>query len=196
MNYKKILIIESNPESAKDLQAQMETCKFSVEVCLTAKEGIALSQKGDYDLILLDLDLPDAYALEISNHLYQPFAVMTKSTSKNTKAMAEEQGAMAYIPKPFKVLDILPILQGAIENGAKLYEEKMADVLKKGVFDAPGAADRNKDSIFIAMGCLIAELGISQRDAFLRIRNASESAKVSMELIGTKIVSEFENREK
>ena len=196
MNQKKILVIEDDGTSRHVIKNQLETVKFKVDTAETAAKGISLSQSGDYDLILLDLNLPDAYGLDISNHLHQPFAVMTAKSNDDIYKIAKEMGAMAFIKKPFKVFDVLDVIHTAIEKGAEQYKEisaKRISNISVNNLESESISQKN-ENIAIAIGCLLADFKIPQREAFNRIKNTAEKQGVSVEMVASRIVKEFESK--
>tara|TARA_B100002049_G_scaffold229110_1_gene204328 strand:- start:70036 stop:70638 length:603 start_codon:yes stop_codon:yes gene_type:complete len=197
MNSKRILVIEDDGTARTVIKNQLEKAKFKVETAETAAKGIELSQAGDYDLIMLDLNLPDAYGLEISNHLHQPFVVMTATVNDDIRAIAKEMGAMDFIPKPFKIFEILNILQSAIERGAIEYKEKQkvgrVPKITASTLESESQSQKN-ENIMISIGCLLADFKVSQREAFNRIKNTAEKQGISIEMVASRIVKEYENK--
>lgn len=197
MNLKKILVIEDDGTARTVIKDQLLKAKFEVDTAATAGEGIEKSQAGSYDLIFLDLNLPDAYGLEISNHLHQPFVVMTATTNEDLVKIAREMGAMAFIQKPFKIFEILDTIQKAIEDGARIYAEKMKNSPIKNINASTLEEESNSqknENVAIAIGCLLADMKISQREAFNRIKNTAETNRVSIALVASRIVKDYENR--
>ena len=197
MSVKKILVIEDDGTARTIIKNQLEKAKFKVETAETAAKGIALSQSGHYDLIMLDLNLPDAYGLEISNHLHQPFVVMTATVNEEIREIANEMEAMAFIPKPFKIFEILDVLQDAIEAGALKYKDrqKKASVsnFTASTLESESQSQKN-ENIMISIGCLLADFKVSQREAFNRIKNTAEKQGISVEMVASRIVKEYESK--
>ncbi|MFD3303866.1 response regulator [Alteromonas macleodii] len=192
---KKILVIEDDGLVRTVIKKQLETAKFKVETAENASKGIQLSQSGDFDLIMLDLNLPDAYGLEISNHLHQPFVVMTATVNDEIREIASEMGAMAFISKPFKIFEILDVLQTAIEKGAIKYKERKKTVasITTNNLESESLTQKN-EYIMISIGCLLADFKVSQREAFNRIKNTAEKQGISVEMVASRIVKEYENK--
>lgn len=195
MIQRKILVIEDDGTSRTVIKDQLERAKFSVDTANTAHEGIKKSQSGDYCLIMLDLNLPDAYGLEISNHLVQPFVVMTSTFNEDIIDIAKQMGAQAFIKKPFRIFEVLDVLQQAIETGAAIYKVRQENQVKKQL-GTPNQKNNNQgnssDNIFIAMGCLIADFKISQRDAYLRLKKSADDNGIAIEIVADKIVKQYE----
>lgn len=194
---KKILVIEDDGLARTIIKKQLETAKFKVETAETAAKGIQLSQSGNYDLVMLDLNLPDAYGLEISNHLHQPFVVMTATVNDEIREIANDMGAMAFIPKPFKIFEILDVLQDSIESGAKKYKDRQRKRpiahISPNNLESETQSQKN-ENIMISIGCLLADFKVSQREAFNRIKNTAEKQGVSVEMVASRIVKDYEKR--
>jgi FixJ family two-component response regulator len=149
---------------------------------------------------LLDLNLPDAYGLDISNHLFQPFIAMTGTYNSEVISIAKEMGAVAFIKKPFKIFDILDVLQGAIEKGGKLYAEKMKRNSLKQLSQnktenqtQTQTQTQTNENILIAIGCIIADLKVNQREAYNRIKNTAEQSGISTEIVAQQVLKKYES---
>jgi len=67
----KILIIEDEKLIADNLKAGLEEHRFVVDVAYTGEDGYALASDFDYDVIILDLMLPDMQGEELCRNLRQ-----------------------------------------------------------------------------------------------------------------------------
>ncbi len=100
-----ILIVEDDVESALYIKEFLEECSFSVDIFTTATDAIFHIKFKKYDVILLDLNLPDFEGFEIlkflnSDHFSIPVIILSAYSDVNTKLKAFKLGAKDYLVKP------------------------------------------------------------------------------------------------
>ena len=94
----------------------------AVDSCLTGKNGLRAIERGTYDLILLDMKLPDIDGMEILEAVRQkgPAApcviVMTGYSTMSNALQAMKLGAADYLAKPFTDDELVEALEKAIVN--------------------------------------------------------------------------------
>ena len=102
------LYIEDNLADFKLLESRFKRNDIfkgsSIHTCNTIKEADALVTRNEYNLILLDLSLPDAHGLEGVNffqkkHPFYPIVVLTGNTDKQIAVQAIKEGAQDYLIK-------------------------------------------------------------------------------------------------
>jgi DNA-binding response OmpR family regulator len=110
----KILIIEDETPAAMMMVHVLSRTGCNALVACTGEKGMALAQENKFDLIVLDVDLPDISGFEICNELKQrrlsrhtPIFFVTKESCDEDRHRAFELGAVDYIIKPFEVTDLI-----------------------------------------------------------------------------------------
>lgn len=111
-----ILIIDDDKALAKSLQIQLNTHDHSVEISHTGVEGLGLLNEGDYDLLLLDLTLPDKSGLDVLQSIdleLQKVRVIVISGREDMDSTikAIQYGAFDFIRKPLDMDSILLSLE-------------------------------------------------------------------------------------
>lgn len=101
----KILVIEDNPRLADRIKRQLQK-SFIVEIAQSGNEGLQLVVNNNFDIILLDLGLPDMSGLEVCKHLRNisldiPILVVTGIDTSISRVELLDTGADDYITKPF-----------------------------------------------------------------------------------------------
>ncbi len=130
----RILIIDDEKLIRESLTHLLTGAGYRVEVAGQIADARELVVKGSYDLILIDLRLPDGSGIELLRFIHDqaddhaPLCIMmTAYGSVDTAVEAMKYGAYDYINKPFKSHEILLIVKLALETG-KLKRE-VRDIL-------------------------------------------------------------------
>ena len=102
----RVLLIEDDSVTARSIELMLKAEGFSVYATDLGEEGVDLGKIYDYDLILLDLSLPDMSGLDVLRHLRgariaTPIMILSGSTEIDTKVKTFGGGADDYLTKPF-----------------------------------------------------------------------------------------------
>jgi two-component system sensor histidine kinase ChiS len=110
----KILIVEDDTPVAMMMVHMLSRAGCDVLVVPTGKRGMELAQENKFDLIVLDVDLPDISGFEICSELKQrhltrhiPIVFISKWFREKDRQRSLELGAVDYITKPFDVADFV-----------------------------------------------------------------------------------------
>lgn len=134
----RILIIDDDENIRKVLKTILEDEGYIIDTAETAKIGIEKSQKGFYNLALIDVRLPDMEGIELLSKLRDTKPKMRKiivtgyPTLQNAVA-AVNKGADAYVMKPFDVEKILQTIKEQLQKQAeekKYSEAKIAEFIE------------------------------------------------------------------
>lgn len=109
---KKILIIEDEQSILKLLSYNIEREGYEVESSMDGQEGLDMALTNNYDVILLDLMLPNKDGMEICREIRQekietPIIMLTAKDSEIDKIIGLEIGADDYITKPFSPREVI-----------------------------------------------------------------------------------------
>jgi DNA-binding response OmpR family regulator len=108
----RIIIIEDNPMAANAARSALEDSRFEVDIAHDGIEGEAMAASGTYDLIILDLMLPDRDGVDICRALRRhgintPILMLTSLSSTDDKVIGLRAGADDYLTKPFEGAELL-----------------------------------------------------------------------------------------
>jgi len=109
MDLVRILYIEDDLTSAKYLTEFLQEYGFEVEHTDTITSGLSLLNQSDFDLILLDLNLPDFDGFELlksSDSTALPIIIISALNDTNTKVKAFRYGASDFMVKPIDLLEL------------------------------------------------------------------------------------------
>lgn len=103
---KKILLVEDDPEAIKLLKLYFNKHSYSLTCCSNGTDAISMLIDCQFDLIILDISLPDISGLEICKHLREnkytvPIIMLTSRGEETDKVLALDLGADDYVTKPF-----------------------------------------------------------------------------------------------
>lgn len=118
----RILIIEDNPKMSAAIQKGLQENGYAVDVSHTGFEGEELAAGDEYDLILLDLMLPDRDGIEICRNLRRrkiacPIVMLTALSATEEKIDGLDAGADDYITKPFEFEELLARVRAILRRG-------------------------------------------------------------------------------
>lgn len=107
----RILIVDDEPAIANTLDAVLTAKGYAADVAINAKEALAKANSKQFDLVLLDLGLPDADGKDIIQSLLQhgqiPILVVSARHQETEKVKALDAGAQDFINKPFGIDELL-----------------------------------------------------------------------------------------
>lgn len=103
----KILIVEDETNVAEVLKRGLIEAGYEADVAYDGQIGLRLAQSGNYDLVLLDVNLPLMNGLELCKRLREqdeqtPVLMLTALGMSDDIVAGLEAGADDYLPKPFK----------------------------------------------------------------------------------------------
>jgi two-component system cell cycle response regulator CtrA len=102
----RILLVEDDPTTAKSIELMLTHANLNVYTTDLGEEGIDLAKLYDYDLILLDLGLPDMNGHEVLRQLRMarietPILILSGADDTDNKIKGFGFGADDYLTKPF-----------------------------------------------------------------------------------------------
>ncbi|MCM8533423.1 MAG: response regulator [Lentisphaeraceae bacterium] len=122
-----ILVIDDEPVIQEVLKCLLENKGYMAEKCMDGKEAFQAMEEVEFNLVILDLNLPDIYGLEIAAHLEKhhpntPIIFITGDHSADAMSLQEEcktRDDRQFLQKPITS----DALYGAIES---LVEDSVA----------------------------------------------------------------------
>jgi DNA-binding response OmpR family regulator len=107
----KILLVEDEENMARMVELELQHEGYSVVKAKDGQTGLTLAQEGGFDLILLDVMLPQLNGLEVLRRLRKtlvtPVIVLTARDAVVDKVSGLDSGADDYITKPFAIEELL-----------------------------------------------------------------------------------------
>jgi len=117
-----ILVIEDEPKVAKAIREGLESENYQVTVAATGEDGYFLATTQAFDLILLDLMLPERSGLEILTALRKhkcqtPVLILTARDAVEDRVEGLDTGADDYVVKPFAFPELLARIRALTRRG-------------------------------------------------------------------------------
>ena len=129
----RLLIVEDESEIVRFLKLELEHEGYQVESCSDGASGLERAQSGAFDLVLLDVMLPQLNGLEALRRLRKtsavPVILVTARDAVVEKVNGLDLGANDYITKPFHIEELLARIRMVLRNTEPLAQQGNADTL-------------------------------------------------------------------
>ncbi len=117
----RILIIEDEISFSEALSFLLEKEGFQTEVAETGKAGIAAFNKSAFDLVLLDLMIPEISGIDVCRTIRTtsqvPIIMLTAKDSEVDKVVGLELGADDYVTKPYSARELVARIKAVLRRG-------------------------------------------------------------------------------
>ena len=115
-----ILLVEDEEKLARFIELELCHEGYSVTKAFTGREGYELAISGGFDLILLDIMLPEINGMEVLRRLRRvsptPVIMLTARDEVMDKVAGLDQGADDHITKPFAIEELLARIRTALRK--------------------------------------------------------------------------------
>jgi len=120
---KRILLIEDEPGLQLTLSDRLRSEGYEVETAGNGEEGFTRATEESFDLILLDIMLPDKSGFDVCRDLRQagremPILMLTARAQVADKVVGLKLGADDYLTKPFENLELLARIEALLRRSA------------------------------------------------------------------------------
>src|SRR6478672_12047092 len=185
----RILVAEDETIIRLDLRDLLERAGFEVVAeAHHGEEAVELARSAEPDLALLDVKMPRLDGIEAARRILDeraiPIVMVTAYGEEELVARAVEAGVFGYLVKPFRESDLLP----AIATARARHEELQA--LREEA-DSLAEALAARKAIERAKGLLMEKEGLSEQDAFARLRKASQLSGRPLKVVAEAVVATF-----
>jgi response regulator NasT len=186
----RVLVAEDETIIRLDLRDLLERSGF--EVCAEAKDGeeaVALARSERPDLAIMDVKMPKLDGIEAARRILDdrpiPIVMLTAYGQDELVSRAVEAGVFGYLVKPFREQDLLPAIRAARAR----HEELLA--LREEVESLAEALAARK-AIERAKGLLMQKEGLTEQEAFERLRKASQISGRPLKVVADALIATFD----
>jgi response regulator NasT len=150
------------------------------------EQAVQLARELEPDLAIMDVKMPKLDGIEAARKILDerpiPIVMLTAYGQQELVSRAVEAGVFGYLVKPFRESDLLP----AIHTARARFEELSA--LREEAESLADALEARK-AIERAKGLLMEKEGLSEADAFARLRKASQVSQRPLKVIAEAVVA-------
>lgn len=122
----RILLVEDNSRISEFMVKGLEECGFNVTLADNGTEARTLLTKIEWDLVLLDIMLPDIDGIELLQYarykkIHNPILVVSALGEPEDKIRALDLGADDYLPKPFNFKELIARIHALTRRARQSY---------------------------------------------------------------------------
>jgi DNA-binding response OmpR family regulator len=116
-----VLLVEDEPRVADFINRGLRAENHGVSVAATGGEGVELAKTGEFDVIILDLMLPDMHGYDVCQRLrsegdHTPILMLTAMDTLEDKIKGLKIGADDYLAKPFDFDELLARMEALVRR--------------------------------------------------------------------------------
>lgn len=116
----KILLIEDEEKLARFVELELSYEGYRVTKAFDGRRGLELAESGEFDLVLLDIMLPELSGMEVLRRIRRkssiPVIMLTARDSIEDKVAGLDRGADDYLTKPFAIEELLARIRTALRK--------------------------------------------------------------------------------
>lgn len=179
----KILIIEDEEKIARFVELELSHEGYETDKATNGREGLEKIESGGYDLVILDIILPELNGIEVLRRARRttdvPVILLTARDSVTDKVSGLDMGANDYITKPFAIEELLARIRAILRSSEKAAEKapEPAEKEEEGHVLFCSGVEMNTDSHEVTYNGEPVEL--TNRE-FILLRTLMENKNVAM----------------
>ena len=133
-NTTRVLIIEDHRDIAEMLYDYFERRDYALDYASDGRMGFNLANQNEYDIILLDLMLPEMDGIDVCRKLredcknYTPILMMTARDTLQDKVKGLDMGADDYLVKPFEILELEARIKALMRRKGQISQQEVLEV--------------------------------------------------------------------
>lgn len=179
----KILIIEDEEKIARFVELELSHEGYETDKATNGREGLEKIESGGYDLVILDIMLPELNGIEVLRRARRttdvPVILLTARDSVTDKVSGLDMGANDYITKPFAIEELLARIRAILRSSEKAAEKapEQGEKEEDGSILSCSGVEMNTDSHEVTYNGQPVEL--TNRE-FILLRTLMENKNVAM----------------
>ncbi len=129
----KVLIVDDELLMIKSLKYSLEQDNYDVESTADSNEALKKISITEYDIVILDLILPETDGLEVCQRIREisnvPIIILTSNNEDMNKILGLEYGADDYMTKPFNILELKARIKAILRRTRNLNNKQNEQTL-------------------------------------------------------------------
>ena len=185
----RVIVAEDEAIIRMDLIEMLREAGYNViGEAANGREAISLARHLKPDLAILDVKMPEIDGISaaevIVSEKLAAVLMLTAFSQRELVERARDAGAMAYLVKPFSISDLTPAIEMALGRYAQIQalEAEVGELGER--LEARKLVDRAK-------GVLMANLGITEPEAFKWIQKAAMDQRSSMSAVSEGVLAHY-----
>ncbi len=136
----KVLIVEDDPDIIQLIDIHLKDLDCEIQVASNGKKGFELAMASSFDLVILDIMLPEMDGISICQKMraldnFTPVLMLTAKSEEIDKVLGLESGADDYITKPFGIREFIARVKAILRRQKQNKKEKSASTSSKLEFE-------------------------------------------------------------
>lgn len=174
---RRILIVDDDRVILHILADGLRELGYTVSTSVCGAEALKLARESAYDLVVLDMRMPEMTGLEVAEELKRDnlaaFVFLSAFGDESVVRDAAEAGALGYLVKPVDIPQLVPFIEAAMARGREI------DLLR-GTTEQLEQALKVEQKTRTAVGIIMERKGLDRQEAFdlLRARARSQRRKI------------------
>jgi CheY-like chemotaxis protein len=123
---RRLLVVEDDADNSHLLQTYFSAHAFTVDVAVRGPAGLQLARQGNYDLVILDVNLPEMDGFEVFQALrasprtaHLPVIFLTERAAQSDRIAGLSMGAHDYVVKPYDLEELRLRILAALTRAAR-----------------------------------------------------------------------------
>ncbi|WP_449412958.1 heavy metal response regulator transcription factor [Pandoraea soli] len=206
----RILIVEDEPKMAAYLRKGLTEASYTVDTANNGKDALFLALHEDFDLIVLDVMLPELDGFEVLKRLRRqkptPVLLLTARDSVDDKVTGLELGADDYLSKPFAYAEFLARIRSLLRRAPRSVRDTLLiadleiDLIKRRVRRGPMRVELTAQEFSLLQllaerqGEVLTRTFITSQIWDMNFDSDTNVVDVAIKRLRAKIDSTFENK--
>ena len=132
----KILVVDDEKLLVKGIKFNLQNEGYEVECAYDGAAAVELARSGNFDLIILDLMMPEVDGLEACMRIREfsnvPIIMLTARSEDTDKIIGFESGADDYVTKPFNILELKARIRAMLRRAGNTAQGKSGTTITAG----------------------------------------------------------------
>ena len=134
MQKPKVLLVEDDELASEIMSDYLKECGFDIDFVFTATDGVAYIKHEGYDILILDINLPDFNGYEVLKNIRHsttlPVIITSAYSDTKSKILAFKYGASDYMVKPLDLEELEARIWVQLSKNSKIKTQEEKSIFK------------------------------------------------------------------